>query len=1345
MREKPQPARSTPAPKPARPLRLSAVSAVAVAALGLSSLVAAPAFAADVTTIAAVQGTGAASPLVGDTVTVEGVVTADHRVGGYNGIYIQTQRSGGASDATPGASDGVFVFLNGAQTDAAIGDLVRVTGPVSEYFGLTQITASAAGAVEIVTPSVGVPAATALPDTVRGSDREAYESMLVTPTGTYKVASSHQVYNYGTLWLSAGADPLVKNTETTRPGAAADAIAAANRADRIFLDDGYNIQVSNKNHPGDQPYLTKDAVVRNGDTVDFRVTPYVLSYGFDDWRLQPTVPLTDASPAADKPTFAATNPRPATAPAVGGDFAVASFNVENYFTTLQSENSSARGAKTAEQFAVQKSKIVSAINDLGANIVTLEEIENAVHFGLPVDTSLADLVDGLNTAAGSDVWAYVPTPAPLRDAVDTTDVIMTAIIYKKAAVTPVGASKTVIDESVWGNAREPIAQTFADGGKTLTVVSNHFKSKGGGTGTEPADGQGFFNADRVAQAKSVLAFVNDLKASSGSDNVLLLGDFNSYSKEDPIDVFTAAGMVDLIPAKTRGQYTYSFDGEVGDLDHAIATPELAKSVAGAGVWDINASEWSDRGYAFGAAEAGTPFRASDHNPIKIGITEKDAPVAIDVLSINDFHGRLEAGGASGGAAVLAGAVETYRAANPNTLFVSAGDNIGASTFTSFIQKDKPTLDALNAMKLDVTALGNHEFDHGVSDIKDRVMPASTFPYLAANVFDKTTGLPEFDQYVVKTVDGVRIGFIGAITEQLPSLVTPAGIAGIDIRDVTTSVNTVADQLRDGDPSNGEADVTMLLVHDGAATPALADSTDDSEFGKIVTGVDANVDAIISGHTHQLYNHEIAIPGTDRTRPVLQSAKYGEDFGRTSLSVDPQTKRLLSISSEVLPLNDATGKALYPADPAVAQIVTDAVAVAKVEGAKKVGDITADFNRARQSDGSENRGGESTLGNFVADVQLWAAKDNGAEIALMNPGGLRADLTFASSGAGDPDGNVTYAEAAAIQPFANTLVTETLTGAQLRQVLEEQWQPAGSSRPFLKLGASAGLTYTYDPAAPAGSHITHVFLNGAEIADADTHTVVVNSFLASGGDNFATLGKGTGQADTGKIDLQAMVDYFTANPTASPDYAQRAVGLTLSAPADGAAYARGESVTAGLSSLLFSAGEPAAASVDLKVGDTVVGTAPIDPAVVDTTDEVGRASLTFTIPAGLTGQQSLTVTVPDSGTTISVPIVVADATPPVEKAPSLTIGLPSTFFANHHSTLHYAVRVFASNGAEATGTVTVFDRGTAIATVELADGDHGRARLKLPKLSRGLHLLSVSYAGSDTVEASTSVRLPVLLW
>ena len=212
-------------------------------------------------TIAEVQGTGDVSPLSGQTVTVSGVVTADYRTGGYNGIVIQTQGSGGENDATPGASDGLFVFLNGKTVPGSIGDLVSVTGSVSEYFGQTQITPAAAGDVTVVTAGVGVPAVTPLPGDVVGADREAYENMLVAPTGDYLVASSHQLYNFGTLWLNPG-ELNVKSTETTRPGADANAIAASNRADRILLDDGYNVQISNSAHPGDQPYFTKDRAQR---------------------------------------------------------------------------------------------------------------------------------------------------------------------------------------------------------------------------------------------------------------------------------------------------------------------------------------------------------------------------------------------------------------------------------------------------------------------------------------------------------------------------------------------------------------------------------------------------------------------------------------------------------------------------------------------------------------------------------------------------------------------------------------------------------------------------------------------------------------------------------------------------------------------------------------------------------------------------------------------------------------------------------------------------------------------------------------------------------------------------
>ncbi|MBF4617527.1 ExeM/NucH family extracellular endonuclease [Clavibacter sp. VKM Ac-2873] len=601
----------TPGRRATRVRRVARPLAVATAlALGLSALVASPAE-ADTVAIADVQGTGSATPFAGRVVTVEGVVTADYRgASGYAGIVIQTRGSGGATDATPGASDGIFVYLANADPAVAIDDLVRVTGTASERQGQTQISATA---TDLVEAGVGVPAATRLPDTLRGADRESLESMLVTPTGDYRVGSAHQLDTFGTLWLSAGADLPVKATDVVRPGAEADRIAADNRARRLLLDDGYNIQLTNAAYPAGatQPYYSADRVVRNGDVPVFPATPYVLAYGFDDWRLQPTTPLTSLDAAGRVPTFQSANPRPASSPEVGGDVRIAGFNVLNYFTTLGE-----RGAATSEEFQRQRAKIVTAITGLDAQVVTLMEIENSTRFGEPADTATADLVRGLNDAAGKPVWDYVRTPAALQST--PTDEIQNAIIYRNDAVTPVGAAATQIDETVWGNAREPIAQSFRGGDRTFTVVANHLKSKSG-SGTQPADGQGFFNADRVAQAKAVARFASELQASSGSDLLYLLGDFNAYSEEDPIQALRDAGFVDLVAAKAPGERTYSFDGEVGSLDHVLATRAGAAAVTGVGVWDINAPEWAAREYGGAATDGSSAFRSSDHDPVKVGL------------------------------------------------------------------------------------------------------------------------------------------------------------------------------------------------------------------------------------------------------------------------------------------------------------------------------------------------------------------------------------------------------------------------------------------------------------------------------------------------------------------------------------------------------------------------------------------------------------------------------------------------------------------------------------------------------------------------------------------------------
>ncbi|NUT58845.1 MAG: ExeM/NucH family extracellular endonuclease, partial [Agromyces sp.] len=783
---------------------------MAVAAAGAvvaGVLAAPPAYAADVThTIAQVQGTGNATPLANQTVTVEGVVTADHRVdGSYRGFYIQTP----GPDTTPGASDGIFVFVGTAATPSfAIGDLVRATGLAQESGTVTRVNASGAGAsVEVVQAGYGPVSPTNLAATVLGSAREAFEGMLVRPSGTYRVVSSHNLQNFGELWTSAGSAMPVEAFEQQAPTTtAANNITAANNNARLILDDGWDVNTSDSRHPGAQPYFTKEVVVRNGDGVTFPTGGGVLSFGFNNWRVQPPTPINDASSASLKPTFTAANTRPGlTAPAVGGDVTVAAFNVLNYFTTLTSQNPQARGAATAEEFAIQKSKIIEAINGLDADVVALQEIENSVKLGEAPDEALADLVAGLNADAGSKVWDYVRTPAALHDAA-ITDFITNAIIYKPAVVKPSGEAQTIIDEAVWDIAREPIAQTFKYGKSFLTVVANHFKSKSG-TDPSPQQGQDAFNDERVEQANDLLEFANTL--SEGKKNaVYLVGDFNAYSKEDPVQVFAKAGWTDLAFAKARGQFTYTFDGELGSLDHVLASPAATDRVTGVGIWPINSPEWSQREYWGTAAEAGTPYRSSDHDPIVVGVGSPNAStkVDIDLVTVNDFHGRIEQAAPSGGIAALSSAVKEIRAANPNTVFAAAGDMIGASTFTSFIQQDKPTIDALNAAGLDVSSVGNHEFDQGFADLTDRVMPLALWEYLGANIYEKDTTIPALPEYWIQEFEGVRIGFVGAVTDELPSLVSPGGIAEISVGDPAEAANRVAAQLSDGKGGNGEADI-----------------------------------------------------------------------------------------------------------------------------------------------------------------------------------------------------------------------------------------------------------------------------------------------------------------------------------------------------------------------------------------------------------------------------------------------------------------------------------------------------------------------------------------------------------
>ncbi|GIM93446.1 ExeM/NucH family extracellular endonuclease [Paractinoplanes toevensis] len=1078
-------------------------------------------------TIAEVQGTGTATPLTG-TVTVQGIVTADHRTGGFNGVYLQTEGTGGSRPVAAGtASDGIFVYVGSGtnQPAVAIGDKVRVTGAVSEYNGLTELSIAARTDLQVCAHNAALPAPVPLTLPLAADARESVEGMLVAPAGAYTVSDTYYANLYGEIVLAAGSKPARIPTDIARPGSA-EALAqkAANANARVLLDDAKTTNLSAAGLA--PPYLSAADPVRTGDTVE-KFGPVVFSYEYGDWMFEPTTPVSADTPAAARTSFTPTNPRTAHPAAVGGDIKVASFNVLNYFVHFGGD---ARGAVDAAAAAKQQAKIVSAITALDADVVALMEIENSLRFE-PDDPQMAlkVLVGALNDVDGAGTWDYVRSPAELP-AATAQDVITTAIIYKPAAVTPKGTSRSINDETVWSNAREPIAQTFTAGAIDFTVVANHLKSKSAsvaptGDNVDAGDGQGPYNGDRKRQAASLAAFV----ASLGGKNAILLGDFNSYTEEDPMQVLYDAGYEDVHTTHAPGKSSYVFGGESGSLDHALVTPSLAARVTGVDIWNINSVESYAFQYdGFAPFYAPNPYRASDHDPVVIGLeTGLTGPVDLQLLSINDFHGRLEAPTAGvGGAAQLVGMVNKLRAANPNTAWVSAGDNIGASTFISAIDNDNPTIDALNAGGLNVSAVGNHEFDKGLADLVGRVDDRANFPYLAANVYkDGRRVLPG---YSVQAVGGVQVGYIGVVTEQTGSLVSPDGIAGVEFRDPVAEANTLANQLSDGDASNGEADVVVLLAHEGAATENINSAAAlqaDPVFGEF-TRVNANIDAILSGHTHQPYAFEVPIPGTDRTRPVIQAEDYGVKLGKAVLTYDPATKSVTASTAELL---NVSGQ---PTDATVAAIVAAAKVKSEVLGQQKLGTITGDILRAF-ANGAEDRGSESVLGNFIADVQLdqtKAAGRGGAQIAFMNPGGLRNDLKYGT------DGTVTYSAAFAVQPFSNDVVTQTLTGAQIKQVLEEQWQPDGASRPVLHLGSSKGLTYSYDVSQPRGSRIiaSSLKLNGVVLNPTGTYRVTSNSFLAAGGDNFLTLGKGTDRVTTGDNDLTMLVNYLAANSPVTAD-------------------------------------------------------------------------------------------------------------------------------------------------------------------------------------------------------------------
>ncbi|MEU4033570.1 bifunctional metallophosphatase/5'-nucleotidase [Streptomyces collinus] len=531
---------------------------------------------------------------------------------------------------------------------------------------------------------------------------------------------------------------------------------------------------------------------------------------------------------------------------------------------------------------------------------------------------------------------------------------------------------------------------------------------------------------------------------------------------------------------------------------------------------------------------------------------------VQLLSFNDLHGNLEPPSGSsgrvteaqpdgttktidaGGVEYLATHLRQARQGHPYSVTAAGGDMVGASPLLSGLFHDEPTIEALNKLDLDVTSVGNHEFDEGAKELArlqnggchpkdgcytDKKFKGADFPYLAANVLDDKSGKPILKPYWVWKKKDVRIGFIGVTLEGTPGIVSADGVKGLKFKDEVETINKYAKVLqRQGVQS------IVALIHEGGF-PASGSYNYDCDAGGAGTGISGPivdiaknvtpaVDALVTGHTHNAYVCDIPDP-SGRPRMVTSAASFGRLYTDTTLTYDRRTGDIARTAVK-------SANRVVSRDVPKAQDMTDLIArwntLAAPIGNRPIGYISTDIG---------NTGTESPMGDLIADAQLAYGKelDPRTSLALMNPGGVRAGLTYAAKGA-EGDGVVTYAEGFTVQPFANTVNLQDFTGAQLIQVLKEQVSGANAAAPKI-LQPSANLTYTLDLTKSGADRVVtdSIRLNGAPVDPAATYRVATNSFLAGGGDGFPTLGAGTGDL-VGADDLTALEKYLTANSTAS---------------------------------------------------------------------------------------------------------------------------------------------------------------------------------------------------------------------
>jgi 5'-nucleotidase len=499
------------------------------------------------------------------------------------------------------------------------------------------------------------------------------------------------------------------------------------------------------------------------------------------------------------------------------------------------------------------------------------------------------------------------------------------------------------------------------------------------------------------------------------------------------------------------------------------------------------------------------------------------PVELQILALNDFHGNINtfsgSFGATGGAQNLATNIAAAEEGVRNSIFVSAGDLIGASPLISALFHDEPTIEVMNEIGLDINGVGNHEFDEGPAellrmqnggshpvdgDLDGDGFAGSDFPFLSANVVVDETGETLFAPYIIKNYQGVRVAFIGMTLEGTPSIVTPSGVAGLTFRDEAETANEIVRELQ-----GKNIESFVILLHEGGSSPGGQNDCNGGLTGaiaNIVPQFDDAVDLVIAGHTNDEFICEID------GKMVTMADNAGRLFTDIDVTLDRRTKDMTVVSAVNVP-----NLQVAEDDPEVQALINKYQALSDPLANEVIGETTAPITR------TGDEAGESALGDVIADAQLAATSPLGfgeAVVAFMNAGGIRADLDA---------GPVTFGEAFAVQPFGNSLVTMTLTGAQIEALLEQQFT-GGIGR----LQVSNGFTYTFSASAPAGDKINpaSIMINGTVVNPSASYRVTVNNFLADGGDNYTVLIGGTDRLG-GEVDLDALVTYFQANSPVPP--------------------------------------------------------------------------------------------------------------------------------------------------------------------------------------------------------------------